>query len=381
MNTENKPFQLWITTALGFVGLTLSALLSQHFYDLRSGTASFSSACNISKTMNCDAIAASKYAEFVSGLPLSSFAAGWFLAIVLISLIALIPSWRKESVKALTIFSGFGLLMSGVYLLVMATVLKTYCLYCLGIDAVNLLLFILALALKPDFKSGFGWSQWKTLLGLTATSVFVVVVLLKGTQVVALDTNQVDEMVNSVLNSPVIAINADASFPSMGNPGAPVTVVEFSDFQCPYCRLGAITLNTLLNRYPGKLRVVFRNFPLDQSCNRKVEHAMHLYSCEAARVGRCAFAQGKFEAVYQKLFENQENFSKDSPTHLAEEAGVDPTELAACLKQPETALAVSKDIEEGINLNINGTPTMYVNGRKLPDTIPIPAWDALLSKL
>jgi protein-disulfide isomerase len=127
--------------------------------------------------------------------------------------------------------------------------------------------------------------------------------------------------------------------------------------------------------------VVFRNFPLDSGCNRKMERPMHPYACEAAKYVQCANQQGKFEAVYEAFFQNQASFAPGKLSELAAGTGADTAKLTQCMNAPETAIALSRDIEEGIVLGIQSTPTFFINGHKYEGVLPPEAWKKLIEKL
>jgi protein-disulfide isomerase/uncharacterized membrane protein len=362
---------------LGLLGVGVSVYLTQHYYEVRNGSAGFQSLCNLSSRINCDAVAASKYAELLPGMPLSSFAAGWFLAVLIIALVARNAFWRRDSLRALLALTAVGSALSLVYLAIMATVLHTYCLFCLVTDAISFVALGLVLSLKPEgiklHKPDL--SKWKTFAGIAAAGLIVAVAGLRVLDSGEVSASQVRDEVKSVLESPVIAVNSGPEFPSIGPASAPVTIVEFSDFQCPFCRLGAFSLNAVQERYPTQVRVVFRNFPLDQACNRKVERLMHEHACEAAKTALCAFKQGKFEPVYRAFFQNQESFASGpagTVLKLAEGAGVDPAQLQGCLGSPEVSSLVSRDIEEAINLGVGSTPTIFVNGHRIDSGVKPP---------
>jgi protein-disulfide isomerase len=333
--------------------------------------------------MNCDAVAASPYASLFAGLPLSSFAAGWFLALFVVALTARNVFWRRESLRAALVLTGVGTLLSIAYFGIMAGVLHTYCLFCLVTDAINILALLIVLSLKPE---GFSEhkpeaEKWKSFAGLTAASVLIAVLGLRTLDASTLTSDQATQMADATLNSPVLSVNAGPEFPSLGPANAPITIVEFSDFQCPFCRIGAFTVNSVVEHYPQQVRVVFRNYPLDSACNRKLERSMHPYACEAAKTAVCAHQQGKFEPVYQTLFENQATFAPGRVSQLAKEAGVDPARLTGCIAASETSVAVSRDIEEGINLGVQSTPTFFINGRRIEGVMPPEVWNRIIDQL
>jgi protein-disulfide isomerase len=368
--------------ALAEVGVSIAQ--SHHFYALRAGTGGFKSYCNMGAGMNCDAVAASSWAELLFGIPLSSFAAGWALALFLLTLMARAGEWRRYVSRALVAMSAFGALLSLFYLVVMVSVLKTLCLMCLVVDGLNVAIFTLALVgLKPwaEPLQGEERSQWKLVAGITAAAMFLAVVGLKGLDPAGDRAESVADMANSVLSSPVLAVGAGPEFPSIGPAGAKVTIVEFSDFQCPYCRLAAVTLHSVLARYPDKVRVVFRNFPLDASCNREMQRPLHQHACDAARVAWCAHQQGKFEPVYEELFEHQTSLGPGKSFELARGAGADPSKLEACVASSEASTAIVRDVEEGIMLKIESTPTLFVNGHRVQGALPLDAWVKIIDSL
>jgi protein-disulfide isomerase/uncharacterized membrane protein len=389
MVRKNLKLPIVLLLILAFVGLGLSVSLSQHYYELRSGTASFSSACNVSAKMNCDAVAASPYAELFGGLPISSFATGWYFALVFVYLIALGAFGSEGKKGALRVgfaLNAWALALSAVYLAIMATKIGTYCLFCLGLDAINLISFLVVAwlfsASKNDPAPGFKKADFKNYAAIVLGCVFVAVIALKGMDKVEGSATDFDDMANQTLGAAPIAVNATPGvFPSIGPDNAPITIVEFSDFQCPFCRLGAMTLNTVLNRYPKDVRVVFRNFPLDMSCNPKVDHPMHTVSCEAARIGLCAQKQDKFEPFYDTVFENQADLVPGKPLELAKPLGLDMNALSACTSSPDTNNRVLADIEEATHLNVNSTPTFFVNGLRVDGVRPVPVWDRIIQTL
>jgi protein-disulfide isomerase len=145
---------------------------------------------------------------------------------------------------------------------------------------------------------------------------------------------------------------ATNGYPSLGPESAPVTIVEFADLQCPYCAQSASTLNQVLARYPGKVRVVFRNFPL----------SFHTYAQKAHEAAACANEQGKFWQYHDLLFANQGTLGADDLKRYAANVGMDEERFSQCLDAGKYAERVKKDVEEGQRYNVRGTPSFFVNG-------------------
>lgn len=146
--------------------------------------------------------------------------------------------------------------------------------------------------------------------------------------------------------------------PSKGSPGAPVVVVEFADFQCPACKAVRPLVEEALKKHDGQMRLVFKNFPL----------SIHQYGEKLARTARAAQQQGKFWEMYGALFDNQERISPQVVDELAKGLGLDMAKFAKDLESEAVADSVSRDRKQGERLDIQSTPTLYINGRAFPST-------------
>jgi protein-disulfide isomerase len=152
--------------------------------------------------------------------------------------------------------------------------------------------------------------------------------------------------------SPVFSISTDNQ-PSLGNANAPVTIVAFTDYQCPSCAAIHPELERLVKEYGDKVRLVTRDFPLSQ-------HAEALAAAEAAEAAR---EQGKYWEYIQILMHNQSALSEDKLKDYASELALDRVRFDAALESRKFKEMVERDIEEGIRLGVDSTPTVFINGR------------------
>src|SRR5262249_23364924 len=129
-----------------------------------------------------------------------------------------------------------------------------------------------------------------------------------------------------------------------GPADAPITIVEFSDFQCPFCARAAKDLRELVGTSP-EVSLVFRNFPLDTSCNGNLKRQMHANACLAAYAAECAGKQGRFWEYHDLLFENGQQLSRDALVTFAERVGIDTHSFEQCLDDPATHARVAADVE------------------------------------
>jgi protein-disulfide isomerase len=162
---------------------------------------------------------------------------------------------------------------------------------------------------------------------------------------------------------PVVRVQvATDGAPIRGTADAPVTVVEFSDFHCPFCKRVQPTLSQLLDRYPGKIKLAFRDFPLAQ---------LHPQAGRAAEAARCAQDQEKFWEYHDVLFEQAPKASEDDLKQDAQQVGLDVNQFTSCLSQGAHHDAVLRDVQEGTQLGINGTPAFFINGRFINGAQPL----------
>jgi protein-disulfide isomerase len=156
------------------------------------------------------------------------------------------------------------------------------------------------------------------------------------------------------LYEPIRIEVASNGFPAKGPAAAPVTIVEFSDFQCPFCGRVTPTLDQVMTKYGDKVRLVFRQFPLP----------MHPNAAKAAEASLCANEQGKFWAMHDAMFKDQNGLAVDAlKTKAATIAGLDTASFNACLDSGKETAAVQVDMKAGSKAGVNGTPAMFVDGR------------------
>lgn len=152
--------------------------------------------------------------------------------------------------------------------------------------------------------------------------------------------------------------------PAEGPVDAPITVVEFADYQCPYCRQMEPTVSRLREQYKDKIRYSFRDFPLP----------MHNFAQKAAEASRCAADQGKYWQYHNLLFADNADLAVPGLKTLARQVNLDGDKFDKCLDSGAEAATVAKDLQTGKTLGINGTPTIFVNGYVLSGSVP---YDAL----
>ena len=155
-------------------------------------------------------------------------------------------------------------------------------------------------------------------------------------------------------SSPKVSI-ATAGYPSKGPADAPITVVEFADFQCPHCQRAGPVVESMVGKFPGKVRVVFMHLPINRSgISRKV-----------ALGSVCAQAQDKFWAYHDLAFHLQSSLNNNSPMELAKTLNLDLSAFETCYSSEQAESQVARSHREAERLGVTGTPTIYVNGQRV----------------
>ncbi|HUF77282.1 MAG TPA: thioredoxin domain-containing protein [Thermoanaerobaculia bacterium] len=154
---------------------------------------------------------------------------------------------------------------------------------------------------------------------------------------------------------------ATAGEPARGSAEAPVTIIEFSDFECPFCSRVVPTLDQIQEHYGDRVRLVFKQFPL---------RSIHPNAQKAAEASLCAEEQGRFWELHDAMFADQRNLAVPALKAKAGEVGLDPAAFADCLDSGRYAEAVEEDLQEGSAIGISGTPAMVINGRLLSGAVP-----------
>jgi len=177
--------------------------------------------------------------------------------------------------------------------------------------------------------------------------------------------------VRILLDPPRVNVALAADDPAKGPANAPVTIVEFSDFQCPFCSKVTGTLKQVEEKYGDKLRVVFRDFPLT---------SIHNNAAKAAEAAQCANDQGKFWEMHDKLFANQSKLAVEALKQSATEIGLNADAFNQCLDSGKFAAEVQKDVEDGMSYGVASTPAFFINGRYLSGAQPLESFTTVIEE-
>ncbi len=175
-----------------------------------------------------------------------------------------------------------------------------------------------------------------------------------------------DQQPQKLLDDPIAIPTAGA--PSTGPSNAPITIVEFSDFQCPYCAVATPQLDALLKANPTQVRLIFKEYPLD------IHSQAHL----AATAAVAAQMQGKFWPMYSAMFAHHDQLSRDNIFAYARQSGLDMKRFASDIDSTAVSETVLRDVQDGDHAGVEGTPTVFINGQRYNGPITAQALKSVL---
>lgn len=348
------PHHAVAVLALVFAGFVVSIYLTyvHHRLQVEPG---WRSICSVSSSVDCDAVISSPYGS-IAGVPLSVFGTWFYAVIAVVAVLGLRGNpWRFPRSPALALFAAasFAAALSLALALISVLWLRSLCLLCLGLYAVNLALF--GIAYGSFRSSGEGVRQavaaerrhWKTRRGAAAWSGLGPLALL-GLMII----------LYSMTSGPRSAVCEAVTFSMRG--GEPITLIVYSDFQCPACRALDVALRPM--RPSASLRIVARHYPLDKACNPGLKRSPHPGACLQARAALCAGAQGQYDRYSERLFDERP-VDEAGLVGLAGTLHLDRSEFETCLWSEDTTRQLAESIADAGSAGVKATPTLFVNGR------------------
>lgn len=383
-------WQLVVAAVLSLIGLGLSLYLTrQHYLFIESGSPS---ACNFGGAWNCDLVSSGQYSELF-GVPLSHLGTLFYLLTGLLAALGLLRDSFRTYAHGLLLVLAIPSVLVSIGLFALSTVvIRAVCLFCISMYAVNLGLLLTTLVAGRAATSALGSIRWSEVLRSPAVVLVVIGSLCGGLGSMlairhVLESQRLatklaaalaaKEIVKSEVKSGVPPLDIPSA-PSQGPKDAPITLIEVSDFECPFCQKAAGLVEELLTLYPGKIRVVFRHFPLDEACNPLVKRKIHDHACSAARTAYCAGLQGKFFPMAKKLFGGAAE--EDDHTPLAKELGLDVPMFSRCLLSPEAHSTLLSDISTANQHGVRGVPVIFLNGRPVKGAQPIATYRQIIDE-
>ncbi|HAA58191.1 MAG TPA: hypothetical protein DCE42_25735 [Myxococcales bacterium] len=364
---SKQPNFLWsILILLVLAGTAASGYLAWLHYKVYTDTA-YQSSCNFGKGLNCESVAKSSYALLV-GMPVASWGILGYLIILFVLLTGLNPKKRSAPLYgglSLLLLASFG--MSAAYAIISKVIIGSMCLYCMVTYGINLLLPILFFfeVKQPEYNvfetigEYLGWQMKNisvlVILGFITIGGISMYPKYWKTEVAPKPQASTGTSLNSGYEDGHFWIGAEKPL---------ITLVEFADYECGYCKFFHARVRKLVRKYPNKIRLFHRHFPLDKQCN---PGGFHKHACMFSYAAHCAGQQGKFWEVNDILYQEGGRSIKSREAMLARLKSVkfNFSHFQSCLDNPATKAAIKLDVNEGLRRKLRGTPYFYLNGRQL----------------
>jgi protein-disulfide isomerase/uncharacterized membrane protein len=402
------------------------ALLLQHHGDVRA-SAAVSQVCGEGASSGCEAVARSRYSA-VAGVPVAAIGLAFSLSLALLAVLGLLggPDTRATAAHISLAALFLALVVAVVLLGIQLLLIKAFCKLCVLTYAVNALALMILLPTRRNASAmapGIRYSEGRVALagwGLGTLAIVGAVLALHGAlsarharaadasllgtsavrpaagalpagsdaqryqeearvaqeearrlQEILDDPRKLEEYFAQKASreyeqGPVVTFELN-KLAAKGPAEAPIRVVEFSDFLCPYCRSIAGAFAAYLPQSANRVILYFKNYPLDQACNGNVSRTIHPGACALALGAICAQDQGRFWAYHDRVFAGPpSNPGVADVATLAAGAGLDGVALTACMNGTGARERLAKEIQEAKTARVDATPTLFINGRKLP---------------
>jgi protein-disulfide isomerase/uncharacterized membrane protein len=420
-------WRLGATLALALLNAALSGtLLMQHHGDARAAAA-VSQVCGEGGESGCDVVARSPYSS-LGGVPVPAFGLAFALSLALLSGLGLLggPDTRATAAGIGLALLFLSLIVAVVLLGIQLFVIKAFCKLCLLTYAVNALAFMVLLPTRRNgasLVSGLRYTEGRVAVagwGL-GTLALAAAVLASDRALASRATVQASgpsplgsstppsvspapagsdmqryqeearvaqeqaRRLQEILDDPkkledYFAEKASREYeqgpvqsfnlkgaPFKGPAEAPIRVVEFSDFLCPYCRSIAAAFASYLPQSANRVVLYYKNYPLEQSCNPGLSRTVHPGACNLALGAVCAQDQGKFWAYHDRVFSAPpSNPGIADVVTLAAAAGLDGPALSGCMNGASARDRLAAEIREAKQARVEATPSVFINGRRLP---------------
>lgn len=413
MYHQKTKFWTAILSAAG-AAVALVALYEHVIY--RYGLAKGPSFCNISQHINCEAVNASEWSVFF-GLPVAAY--GLFFYVAILGLLWVSGPTRAVSdsrANQVVFVSGvIGSICSLALFAISEFIIGALCLLCVVVYLVSFLLvavswwgagtgfyatfvggvrdlsaFVVSIARgeRAAVAGAVSVLLWGVLAAAAPTITYSVALAVRGADTsgegAALAVDPLRAWREAPLQQIPVALDAGAFGDyGKGQPGAPIQIVEFADFECPGCRSLHVALQPVLEKFAGRYHFIFKNYPLDSACNAAITRKFHDNACFAAHFVRCAGEQGRFwealdYAFTDPVLEHDGELddlavAKVREAMLVEGAGVlglDAQGLGECVRADRYLTRIRQEVRQGDELGLRSTPSLWVNGRRVERPTP-----------
>lgn len=376
------PYYFWTVMVIGLLGLAAAVSLSVSHYRLFTDPA-YSSFCAISKAINCDTVSQSPYAVFW-GVPVAVWGVLGYLSFIFLLLLSLGRSAHHQRAWTLLFsiamgFSGYSLALAAVS----TFVIGSYCILCIALYAVNLLLLFFSWIIRRRFNAGpFFRALGEDLRYLSPkrpVNALVIAGLLAAFAGVKVVYPAYWLFNPAPMPAQIAAGVTPEGRPWIGAERPAIEIVEFADYQCFQCKKMYYHLRDLIAKYPEKIRLVHVHYPMDHEFNPMVKTPFHIGSGKMALLGIYATAEGKFWDVHDLLYQWAGNRQEIDLYELSSMTDLPADRLAEATENLGFREKLAADIRFGMQQAVQATPSYLIEGKVYQGSIPPEAFRGVVN--
>lgn len=393
-DSARRLLPLSILVVVALLAVADGVYLTLVHIDYLTGRPGLASVCHAISEAGCT-VTAGRFGH-IAGIPIATIGFAGALTTFVMGLLALKRHRRDDDParSVLLVLAAFSVLAS-IIMGALSSIEGSFCPFCVIWYGLNAVLLVCAwIARNAHHGLGDILDDALGSTGFAAMLVFSVALLggvfgynLRKEQAREELEQQLAKDADQIAQKLVEEVAAEGRFdlrleglPSKGPDDADVTLVEFGDFQCPHCRKLWESVEEYAEGTERPVRVVFANFPLDESCNPNA-NTLHPDACSAAKAAVCAHDQDAFWTYASTMFAHQDELGSEELVDYAKDLGLDTGAFERCMASAEATRRVEADIAQGILVDIQATPTFFINGYKFTGSLPPPLLAAVIENI
>lgn len=362
------PFIVCLVIALIGVGLSMELI---HVHNQVHDPQGEIPSCDYSDRLNCSDVALNRWST-VMNVPTAAWGFLAYAGFALLTLAGIRRRTFPSGPGGLLFWASLPAFGFGLFLMyIMANEVGAWCVNCLGLDAVNAGLVICGTFAVS--RRGVVRALYEDLAAVGDNKP-AAIALFGGPVLAGVLVTMAYSVEPSAEEDPVVTLPDGGFAPARGEvnlEGAPATgpddalirIVEFSDYQCPFCSAAHDEIRAVMEEHEDQFQFIHFHNPLDMACNPAIPRPFHSHSCMASAAAICAHRQGRFWPMNDLLFEHGRNLDEPMIRRLAERARLDWERLDSCMRSDSTRERILHDLEQGLQLPVAGTPAFLINGR------------------
>jgi protein-disulfide isomerase/uncharacterized membrane protein len=374
------------------IGLFLSVELCFIYYNANYNAYALSSFCSINNFIDCDGSARTIYSQFL-GIPLSYWGVFLYLTILFLTFVDKLKNIKflkflevfKKPDSYITFLGTIAFICSMILAAISLSVIKKLCILCFATYLIDLLIAMIASDCKfKTLISGFKQTFFDFADGAKKYKKTCAVLILLTAGFLAYSGMTLNFVPNIKTYNSINKYRKMKHNPyrisgnMLGNPVGTVVIDLYSDYVCPMCYINNIMLHKAAKQYKN-IKIIHHNYPFDKECNKYLTYNMHPKACFMSRIAIAAKNQGNYWGMSSLLYENKPKNIEEA-VKLADKLKFDKEKFIADIDSQETINSLLADIEDGQKANVDGTPTMIINGDKTVGVKPYFKLQEILEK-